>query len=186
MNFFKEGFTEKIMLSVILLIVVAGIFIFTAKDNSAKLSLKSEANPVSAVPADNSGISSLEKNLEEKIAASLESIKGVGKVKVLVTYSSGLRKEYARNESITKRSSKETDKEGGTRETVEDTRTDSLVLSGNTNPLVVVEQKPQVEGVLIIAQGASDPKIKEQIFEAVKTLLNIQPAKISVAPMGGV
>ncbi|RNC29265.1 MAG: hypothetical protein AWM53_00618 [Candidatus Dichloromethanomonas elyunquensis] len=185
MGFFKEGFTEKIVLSVVLLIVVAGIFIYTAKDNPAKLSLKTEGNTVSA-PADNSGISSLEKNLEEKISTSLESIKGVGKTKVLVTYTSGLRKEFAKNESTSKKSSKETDKDGGTRETVEDTITTNIVISGNTNPLIVVEQRPQVDGVLIIAQGASDPKIKEQIFEAVKTLLNIPPAKVSVAPMGGV
>jgi len=186
MRIFKDGFTEKIMLSVILLIIVAGIFVFTAKEDTSIVSSKTEATPTSAVVQDSSGIASLEKNLEEKIATNLESIKGVGKTKVLVTYAAGLKKEYARDESITKRTSKETDKEGGTRETVETTESNHLVIAGNTNPLVVVEQRPQVEGILVIAEGASDPKIREQIFEAVRTLLNIEPAKINVAPMGGV
>jgi hypothetical protein len=54
------------------------------------------------------------------------------------------------------------------------------------NALIITEERPEVAGVLVIAQGASDPKIKEQVFEAVRTLLNIQPAKISVVPMGGI
>jgi len=186
MNIFKEGFTEKILMSVVLLVIIAVVFIFTAKEDKTILSTDPEAQTVAAVPADSSGISALEKSVEEKIAANLESIKGVGKTKVLVTFTSGLKKEYARDESVTKRTSKETDKEGGTRETVEVTETNHIVIAGNTNPLVVVEQRPQVEGILVIAQGANDPKIKEQIFEAVKTLMNIPPSKISVAPMGGV
>ena len=113
-------------------------------------------------------------------------MKGVGKVKVLVSYNSSLIKEFARDESVTQRTSKDSDKEGGTRETVEVTENNRLVLVGNTGALIVVEERPQIAGVLIIAEGASDPKVKEQIFEAVKTLLNIQPARINVAPMGGV
>ncbi len=186
MGKFKEGFTEKMMLSVVLLVVVAAIFVFTGKNDKPTLSINTEAQPVAASPAESSGISALEKSIEEKIATNLESIKGVGKTKVLVTFTSGLKKEFARDQSTTKRTSKETDKEGGTRETVEVTETDKLVIAGNTNPLIVVEQRPQVEGILVIAQGASEPKIKEQIFEAVKTLMNIPPSKISVAPMGGV
>lgn len=186
MGIFKEGSTEKIMFSVALLVVVAAILIFTGQDGKPVLTIKPEAEPASAVPADHSGISALEKSLEEKIATNLESIKGVGKTKVLVTCTSGLKKEYARDESITKRTSKESDKEGGTRATEEVTETNHLVLAGNSNPVLIIEQRPEVAGVLVIAQGAGDPKIKEQIFEAVKTLLNIQPSKISIAPLGGV
>lgn len=186
MNIFKEGFTEKILMSVVLLVAVAAVFVFTAKEDKSVLLSEPKSEATAAVPADNSEISALEKSVEEKIAANLESMKGVGKTKVLVTFTSGLKKEYARDESVTKKTSKETDKEGGTRETVEETETNNLVIAGNANPVIVVEQRPQVEGILVIAQGANDPKIKEQIFEAVKTLLNIPPSKISVAPMGGV
>lgn len=186
MGIFKEGFTDKIIFSVVLLVTVATIFIFTEREEKPVISIQPEVEAVAAVPGDSSGISALEKSLEEKIASNLESIKGVGKTKVLVTYTSGLRKDYGRDESTTKRTSKETDQEGGTRETVEVTETNHIVIAGNTNPLIIVEHRPEVAGVLVIAQGASDPKIKEQIFEAVRTLLNIQPSKINVAPMGGV
>lgn len=186
MGIIKEIFTEKLIFAVILLVVAAMIFVFTAQEDKNVLKINPEAETVAAVPADHSEISVLEKRLEEKIAANLESIKGVGKTKVLVTYNSSLIKEYARDESITKRTSKETDKEGGTRETEEVNESNRLVIAGNTSPILVVEQRPEVAGVLVIAQGASDPKIKEQIFESVRTLLNIPPSKISVAALGGV
>lgn len=186
MNIFKEGITEKILLSVVLLVVVAFFFVFNGQEDNQVLLPDKEAEPVAGVPADSSGIAALEKSLEEKIATNLKSISGVGETKVMVTYQAGLWKEYARNGSTTKRTSKETDKEGGVRETEEITENNTLVLAGNNGPVLMVERRPEVAGVLIIAQGASNPKIKEQIFESVKTLLGIQPSKISVVPLGGV
>ncbi|MGI6449546.1 MAG: stage III sporulation protein AG [Desulfitobacteriia bacterium] len=183
---FKEVSSEKMVLSVVLLVIVAVIYIFISQEKEPVLSVTEEAETTAAVPADSLAIAALEKSLEDKIASNLESIKGVGKAKVLVTYSSGLYKEYARDQSITKRTSKETDHEGGIRETEEVTESNKLVLAGNSSPVIIMEQRPEIAGVLVIAQGASDPKIKEQIFEAVRTLLNIQPSKISVAPLGGV
>ena len=190
MKFFKEGIGEKIFLPAILLIVVAVFLIYSGqeeqREEKALVSIEQNTMPIAAIPTDPSGISSLEKSLEEKIASNLESIKGVGKTKVLVTYASGYKKEYAVNESISKKNTKETDKEGGTRETEEITETSELVIIGNSDPVIVLEQRPEIAGVLVISQGANDPKIKEQIFEAVRTLLNIEPSKISVAPLGGV
>jgi stage III sporulation protein AG len=49
-----------------------------------------------------------------------------------------------------------------------------------------MEERPTVAGVLIIAEGAQDPNIRENIHNAVKTLLDIPTQKISVQPMGGV
>jgi stage III sporulation protein AG len=186
MSIFKEGFQDKIVFSIILLVIMGVILVMAGEEEKPALSIITEAEPAVAVPVDNSGISALEKSLEEKIAINLESIKDVGKTKVMVTYTSGFRKEFARDESLTKRTSEETDKDGGSRKTVEITETNHLVLAGNANPLLVIEQRPEVAGVLVIAEGASDPKIRELIFEAVKTLLNVQPSKISVVPLGGV
>lgn len=186
MNFFKEGLSEKIVMGAVMLVVVAGIFIFTAQGEEEAPILAPDNEPAIAISQETEGIAALEKSLEEKIAVNLEKMQGVGKVKVLVTYNSGLKKEFARDESITERTSKETDKEGGTRETVEVTKSDRIVLDGNTGALIVVEERPRIAGVLVIAEGAKDPQIKEHIFLAVRTLLDIQPSKINVAPMGGV
>lgn len=192
MGFFKEGINEKIVFSIVLLIIVAVIFVITGKTGKTAIQPQADSTTgqsvaaVAGTPAEGGSMADLEKKMEEKIAANLREIKGVGETKVLITYSSGIKKDYARDESTTKKTSKETDKDGGVRDTTEVTETKQVVIVGNTAPLVLFEERPEVAGVLIIAQGANDPKVKEQIFEAVKTLLNIQPAKISVAPLGGV
>ncbi|KUO58905.1 MAG: stage III sporulation protein AG [Gracilibacter sp. BRH_c7a] len=186
MGIFKEGSTEKIIMGVVMLVIVAVIFIFSSQGKEPLPTINPQTEPTVAIAEELEGIAALEKSLEEKIAINLEKMKGVGKVKVLVTYNATLRKEFAKDESVTKKTSKETDKEGGTRETVEETESNRPVLVGNTGALIIVEQRPQVSGVLIIAEGASDPKVKEQIFEAVRTLLDIPASKISVAPMGGI
>jgi len=184
MRIFKEKLNEKVLLSVVVVVALTVIF-FSAMEKEEPVSTADVQEVQTMTAAGGTGIPDLEKTLEERIASNLSSIQGVGKTKVLVTFTSGMRKEYAKDGSVTKKTSKETDKEGGTRETVEVTETNQLVIA-DSSPVIIEEQLPEVAGVLVISQGASDSKIKEQIFEAVKTLLNIQPSKISVAPMGGV
>lgn len=142
--------------------------------------------PISTQPQDQH-LNGLEKELESKLQATLSKMEGVGQVLVSVSLSSGLKSDFARNDSVTKRTNKETDKANGTRETTEVTENNQLVIpNGASQPVTVMEESPQVAGVLVIAEGARDPKIKEEIHTAVKTLLNIPVSKIIVMPMGGV
>lgn len=182
MKFFQEGNMEKIIYGIILLIVVSAMFIFSGKQADQQV-LAPNTEAQSTVAQDNSQIEIMEQKLAEKISSTIEQMRGVGKVKVLVTLSSGLKKEYAKDESITKRDSKVTDKQGSVQETTETTENDKLVIPSNALPVVVMEESPQIAGVLIIAQGATDPQIREEIFTAVKTLLNIETIKINVSPM---
>ena len=131
-------------------------------------------------------IGALEKELESKLQANILQMEGVGKVQVSVSFSTGLKNEYARNQNVTKRTSKETDKTGGTRETTEVTENNQVVMpNGSSQPVMVMEDRPDVAGVLVIAEGARDPKVREGIHTAVQTLLNIPSARITVVPMGG-
>ncbi|MFA6808700.1 MAG: stage III sporulation protein AG [Eubacteriales bacterium] len=186
MKFTKEIFSEKLNLGIIFIIVVAVIFVLFAKSEDKSVLLDQAVEPVAAVPVEKTDIEILENNLEEKISDSLGKMKGVGKVEVIVTFSTGFKKEYVRDESVTKRTSKETDKEGGTRETVEVTENNQLVVPSNSLPILIIEERPQIAGVLVIAEGAINPQIKEQIFQSVRVLLNIEPVKINVVPMEGV
>ena len=56
----------------------------------------------------------------------------------------------------------------------------------SSQPVIVMEDRPEIGGVLVIAEGARDPKVREGIHTAVQTLLNIPSARITVVPMGGV
>lgn len=46
--------------------------------------------------------------------------------------------------------------------------------------VVLVEHAPKVKGVLVVAKGASDPRVKLRLISAVQALLNIKADLIEV------
>jgi len=146
------------------------------------------SKPAQTTPASISAtkISALEKDMENKLQASLLQMDGAGKVQVSVRLATGLKSEYAWNENTTSKTIKSSDKAGGVQETTEVTKNNQLVTpAGTTVPVIVMEDSPDIAGVLITAEGASDAKVREDIHTAVQTLLGIPSAKIKVVPMGG-
>ncbi|WP_374214233.1 stage III sporulation protein AH [Candidatus Desulfosporosinus nitrosoreducens] len=179
--------SEKMLVGLVALIAVGMSFIYLGKGTESPAQMLQTKPASSAVSVSETKISALEKELENKLKANLSLMDGVGKVQVSVSLSTGLKSEYARNQNVTKNTSKETDKAGGTRETTQVTENNQVVMpNGTSQPVMVMEDRPEVAGVLVIAEGARDPKVREGIHTAVQTLLNIPSAKITVVPMGGV
>lgn len=54
---------------------------------------------------------------------------------------------------------------------------------GQSTPLD--EVGPEVQGVVVVATGAANPIVREEITSAVETLLQIQPYQVLVLPNGG-
>lgn len=186
-NWMKQISSDKALVGLVAVIVVGMSFIYLGKgavDPSQSLQAKSAQTNISAT---NTKIGLLEKELESKLQTNLLMMNGVGKVQVSVSFMTGLKNEYARNNNVTKRTNKETDKTGGTRETTEITENNQVVLpSGSSQPVMVMEDRPEIAGILVIAEGARDAKVREGIHSAVQTLLNIPSARITVVPMGEV
>jgi stage III sporulation protein AG len=188
MKIIKEiSASDRMIISLVALIAIGLALIYFGKGPATPtqgiLPKSAQTTPLST---SNTKIGALEKELESKLQANLLQMEGAGRVQVSVSFSTGLKTEYARNENVTKRTSKETDKTGGTRETTEVTQNNQVVMpSGSAQPVMVMEDRPEVAGVLIIAEGARDAKVREGIHTAVQTLLNIPSAKITVVPMGG-
>ena len=182
LNIFKEIDSKVLIMA---LLVVAAIFMLLYDKGD-------EAEPVTQPinveeKVEMNGITLLEQELEKKLVKNLQQMAGVGTVQVSVTLSSSLRSDYATHGSVTRKTIKESDQNGGVRESTEVTENNQLVMpSGAAQPVMVMEERPTVAGVLIIAQGASEPKVRENIHNAVRTLLDISPDKITVQPMGGV
>ena len=109
----------------------------------------------------------------------LGSIKGVGKVNILINYSGGKRIEIASKvETVTKVDS------DGTVYTITENRS-PIIVSGNgeSKPIILKEESAAIEGVIIVAEGADNAGVKLQLISAVKTLLDINPDKIKVFSM---
>lgn len=187
MTLFKDISADRMFIGLVALIAIGMSLIYFGKGSAVPtqglLTPSAQTTPLST---STTKIGALERELESKLQANLLQMEGAGKVHVSVSLSTGLKSEYARNENITKRTSKETDKTGGTRETTEVTQNNQVVMpSSSSQPVMVMEDRPEVAGVLIIAEGARDAKVREGIHMAVQTLLNIPGPKITVVPMGG-
>lgn len=125
-----------------------------------------------------------EQELEQKLAAVLSRIRGAGEVEVSLTFAKSGQTEYAVNASTTLRTTEEQDEGGGSRSTTEQTSTDTLVLAENNNkPLAVQSQMPEVQGVLVVAEGGDDPTVCRALSEALQNLLGIAAHKIVICPM---
>ena len=179
--------SDKMYIGLVTLIAIGMALIYFGKGPTTSvqgiLTKSAQTTPLST---STTRIGALEKELESKLQANLLQMEGAGKVEVSVSFSTGLKTEYARNDNVTKRTSKQTDKTGGTQETTEVTQNNQVVMpSGSSQPVMVMEDRPEIAGVLIIAEGARDAKVREGIHTAVQTLLSIPSAKITVVPMGG-
>ena len=53
------------------------------------------------------------------------------------------------------------------------------VASGNS-PVVVKEKQPEIQGVLVVAQGANNSMVKQAITESAQTLLGIPAHRVTV------
>ena len=112
--------------------------------------------------------------IEEKLQSTLGSIKNAGKTCVMISIDSSPKLTIAENvEEKTVTSS------SGTTVT---TVTEPIIITknGESNPLVLMETLPEIKGVIVVAEGASDVKVKLDIITAVKALLGIPSSSIEV------
>jgi stage III sporulation protein AG len=56
---------------------------------------------------------------------------------------------------------------------------------GSDTPVVVSQTSPEIAGVLVLADGANDPVLKEKLVQAVETVLDLPAYKVIVLPRKG-
>lgn len=120
--------------------------------------------------------SDTEKRLEEI----LEKLDGAGEVSVMIYYSNTGERIVASDSKT--RSEQET--RGEEMNAVSEDKEKSTVLyggSGNERPFVTEERLPKPSGVLVIAEGAENEKVRYEISEAVRALLGLMPNRIKVS-----
>lgn len=117
--------------------------------------------------------------LENKLVKILSQLNGVGDVHVMITLEDSLEKVPAMNQTKTIETTNEIDSEGGKRETIREDETTQIVNLSN-DVVILKEVKPNIKGVIVIAEGAEKPVILENIYEAVKTVLGISANKVQV------
>ncbi|WP_261129397.1 stage III sporulation protein AG [Bacillus sp. Marseille-Q3570] len=147
------------------------------EESKATFSIKKSDDP--------SSIREMEEHYGNQLKEILDEMMGVQDTSVMVFLDSTSKTIYEKD--ITKKDSTtdETDQHGGKRKTT-DLQTDEkvIIIQGEKGeqPIIVTTEKPEVRGVLILADGAQNIKVKTWIIEAVSRVLDVPSHKVSVGP----
>jgi stage III sporulation protein AG len=174
---------RRAKLTVVLLL--AGLVLLVSTAPERKPTVESLAEPA-LVPAPEESWSDFQTRLERSLAEALAQIAGVGEVRVLLT-ADGPRREYLANQTKEVRTTVDSDRAGVERQITEERTTIQYVLVADDarkgeQPIVVQEGRPPIRGVLIIADGARDPRVRLDILRAVETVLGVPAHRIEVMP----
>ena len=185
----KKKMENIIVFIVILIVTIVAInYIWNGEKKKEETNIVPEAegrNDVSYVST-TTEVSSDEN--EKKLANILSNIQGVGKVKVLLTYSETSTYVPVYNENSKTSNTTETDSSGGSR-TISETDSQKEVIykedgSGSKEPITKSIISPKIEGAIITAQGADDANVKTNIIQAVEAATGLATHKIQVFKMG--
>lgn len=117
--------------------------------------------------------------MERKLEAVLNNVQGVGKVSVMITIASSSEKVIEKDEETSVQTSSGNDSEMSS----STDRNEVSVYSGGSGeeiPYVKKEISPQIEGVLVVAEGGDNAVVVESITGAVQALFGIETHKIKV------
>ena len=130
---------------------------------------------------------SYEELYAQKLESFLSQVEGVGQVRVLIKVRASREQVVEKDTPVRENEEAGTDETGSTttaRETEqEETTVYEETQDGRQIPYVVKEYEPEIEGVIVAAQGADQPAVVQNILEAVQALLKVEVHKVKVLKM---
>lgn len=193
----KSGLKKENMIVIILTGILLFIIAMPVKENSKKESvLMDSKNEImdekqgalqSEVWQEEDQSMRYADYLEKRLEETLSMMEKVGKVEVMVMVSASKRDMVEKDRSTIRSNTAETDSEGGTRK-VNNTESSETTLftvdeNGNQIPYVIQVFEPEIEGVMVVAEGAGREKVNSDITEAIQALFGVEAHKIKIVKM---
>lgn len=172
---------QRYIIIAITLLIIFGIIMTSLPITPKKT--QADVNPVSLTKETKTELP-YEEQLEIRLVSILKKLEGAGRVEVMITTSASKEKVLAEETTHNTADTKEQDATGGTRTSQKEDTQNKIILGQGNVPIVIKETRPQVEGVLVLAEGADDTNIKNAIIQSVSSLLSVPVHKISVFKMG--
>lgn len=162
---------KKIKWVVYALLVTAVIVIFVSSiDSSVRVSGQPD---LTSRPTDNTELQAYTEKLESRLEAILAGMRGVGRVKVMITFD-------GTEEAVIASDEQSSENESGTSKSK---RPSMLSTSSGEEAIVLKELLPKVCGVVVVAEGARDVTVNMDIVSAVSTVLGIKQSNVQVFEM---
>lgn len=131
------------------------------------------------IPSDSSPRETYEQEIEQKLKLLIESIDGAGKAQVMITFESSGESVFAKDRSEdVEKAQKDNSKK------IEDKYV-IVENDGSESGLLTKAVYPEVRGVAVCCDGASDSVIRQRITETVSALFDINSTNISVVRRAG-
>lgn len=124
--------------------------------------------------------------LERRLTALLSRMAEVGKVEVMITLKSSEELVVEKEQPVSRSSTNENDSQGGTRSVSQVDSEENTVYrtEGNASePYVVKTLSPEIEGVLVVAEGAGNGTVNRTIVEIAQALFGVEAHKVKVVKM---
>lgn len=186
-NIQKLNLNSKLVTNLIIILAVGIGFILVSdfyNDLSGGNTEKPSSDTIGVEENQNIGEVEFVEEMENQLALILSQIQGAGKVSIMITLKTSTEIITAKDETISDKTTNEKDNEGGTRIINEQNTSDKVVFmneqGGTSKPLVLKEINPEIKGVIIVAEGAKDARVKLKLTEAVQTVLDVPAYRISV------
>lgn len=189
-NIFMVNISKKTITNLIIVFCLGLALILIAdfyrglKTDRAAYDDNSTADTQMDLTAANDTAADYARKLENELASILSKIQDAGRVSVMITLKSGSEIIPAKDESVSDKVTNEKDTSGGTRTINEKTTDDKVVFTaaqgGSSKPLILKEINPEVKGVIVVAEGARNSKVKLKISQAVQTVLDIPAYRVTV------
>ena len=192
----KKISLKEIGLPKLIMIFVAGILIillsFPGIFGSKKSTENSKQNVNTEVKQNDTNTTSYDSNtyiteMENKLESLLRKVSGIGEVEVMLSLKASRELVPLKDDPSTQESLNEVDGEGGSRTNNSVQREESTVLvkneDGDSVPYILQELEPEIEGVVVIAEGGDDVNTKMDIMEAAEVLFDVPEHKVKVMKM---
>ena len=165
---------KKLEIGIYAAIIVLAALLYFASQSSEKSKAKEENTGTGYAATD---VASVERRLEE----TLSEIRGVGKVRVMITYDTS--EELVPAMSTQRQSQESSSNNTDSRSSTESNQLATINSGNGQSPVVITEIQPKVRGVIVIAEGAADITVRMNLEYATATVLGIDSSAIEVFEM---
>lgn len=126
------------------------------------------------------------RQLEQRLREMLSHMEGVGQVRVMITLKSSQELVIEKEQPYLRSTTTENDGQGGSRSVIQVETEENTVYRTDGNmsePYVVKTLPPEIEGVVVVAEGAGSGTVDRTIVEMVQALFGVEAHKVKVVKM---